>query len=115
MFYTFSQNNTGGSFEVNGQVSHYVIIEAKSADEANWRASDRADIYFDGCDAHMDCPCCGDRWYTSEESEGTEHPEIYGEDIATFREKKDGFGMGWKGVIVYYDDGTKEIHSPSEG
>lgn len=41
MFYTYRQNNSGGVFEVNDNVKHYVIIEADSAIEAwNSRAGE---------------------------------------------------------------------------
>lgn len=61
-FYLFSQNNSGGSFDVDEKVCHTVVIEAESADEANSLAKDIG-VYFDGCYQGIDCDCCGDRWY----------------------------------------------------
>lgn len=76
MFYTFSQNNSGGSFDFDEQagIAHYVIIEAASKDEAINRAT-QIGLYFDGTDTGEDCPCCGDRWsrYCDENAE----PMIY--------------------------------------
>lgn len=60
-FYDYHQNNSGGSFDVDDKVCHQVVVEAKSADEANEIAMDLG-IYFDGCSEGMDCNCCGDRW-----------------------------------------------------
>ena len=78
MFYTYMQNNSGGDFHFDAArgVSHYVIIEAASAEEANKKALDIG-LYFDGCDDGRDCPCCGDRWYPQDD--GIEVPEVYGQ------------------------------------
>lgn len=74
-FYTFQQNNSGGSFyfsESEG-VTTNVIIEAHTAEEANSRALDIG-IYFDGT---WDCECCGYRWNEAWEDDGFEEPGIY--------------------------------------
>lgn len=76
MFYHYSQNNSGGVFcEPAGEV----IVEADSRDEANDIAVEYG-VYFNGCATGYDCSCCGDRWYEPWEDEGTDKPEIYGED-----------------------------------
>ena len=74
MFYTFDQNNSGGSFVRNNRLAEYVIIEADSAKEANSRAEDIG-IYFGGED---DCPCCGDRWYEANDCNADNEPSIHG-------------------------------------
>lgn len=63
MFYHFSQNNSGGSFDFdkNDGITHHVVIEAVSAESANKKLQDIGG-YFDGCDTGRDCSCCGDRW-----------------------------------------------------
>ena len=77
-FYTFRQTNTGGKFEVNKNISQFVLIEALSYKEANERA-EGIGIYFNGCESGLDCDCCGDRWDELDEyNKGTESPEIYG-------------------------------------
>ena len=78
MFYTYHQNNSGGSFDCDDRVAETVIIEANSPDEANYRA-ESVGIYFDGVQKGQDCSCCGDRWHSAW-LEGTEVPEIYGKD-----------------------------------
>lgn len=80
-FFTFNQNNSGGSFsfDANRGISHYVIIEAESAEDANVRA-ESAGLYFNGCDEGMDCKCCGDRWYPTYDK-GDKVPSIYGTPI----------------------------------
>lgn len=77
-FYTFNQNNSGGSFinSENEGIGEYVIIEAENADKANIRA-ENIGIYFNGCDNKIDCSCCGDRWYTVDNDDGTDIPKIY--------------------------------------
>lgn len=102
MFYTFRQNNSGGEFEVNDSVKHYVIIEADSAKEANNIALENTDIYFDGVDKNMDCECCGNRWYRQDESDGTEKPMIYGVDVFKY---EDGLPSFKPEYIIYYKDG----------
>ena len=105
MFYTYSQNNSFGTFEINDDVTHYVIIEADSVEDANRRA-EGVGLYFDGCSKGIDCPCCGDRW--SEAWEGDEYPEpmIYGQPVSP--------AATWRGnpgdtiAYIYRKDGTKQ-------
>jgi len=100
MFYTYRQNNSGGSFhtDLKSGITNYVIIEAKSADDADDRA-ESIGLYFDGCEKDMDCDCCGDRWYRTYEDEATELPEVYGDPI-----EKEGTD-----VAVHYLDGTFKL------
>ncbi len=81
-FYTFNQNNSGGSFKNSEKegIAEYVIIEALNADHANERA-EQIGLYFDGCENDRDCSCCGDRWYPTSERYGSEEPAIYGEPV----------------------------------
>lgn len=80
LFYTYSQNNSGGSFRISDEegICEYVIIEALNSAHADTRA-ESIGLYFDGCDEGIDCPCCGDRWYEQASYEkGYEVPSIYG-------------------------------------
>lgn len=95
MFYTFNQNNSGGSFIEDDRVAQYVIIEANSADAANALAEVYG-LYFNGCADGRDCSCCGDRWYPVYEHDGTEYPEIYGKSALD----------ECRPVIIYYQSGT---------
>lgn len=63
MFYHYSQNNSGGSFDFNKKkgITHHVVIEADNAIQAN-QIAESIGLYFNGCDEGMDCDCCGDRW-----------------------------------------------------
>jgi hypothetical protein len=104
MFWHFSQNNSGGSFDFDAAagITHHVVIEAASAAEANARAQ-QIGLYFDGVG---DCPCCGKRWSEVDSDEGTEEPRVYDEDAFTYR----GYnGHRWMGenpeVFVHYLDG----------
>ena len=101
-FYTFDQNNSGGSF-INSDskgISEYVIIEAKNAKEANNKA-ENIGIYFDGCSNGNDCSCCGDRWYETCEGDGYENPSIYGELVENI--EKSSFR---KSCFIHYLDNT---------
>jgi hypothetical protein len=75
-FYNYRQNNSGGSFELNDSVSYNVIIEANSGAEADERAEEIG-MYFNGCEKDMDCPCCGDRWYSAQDEEGDTTPLLF--------------------------------------
>lgn len=83
MFYTFGQNNSGGSFHNDRTlgIGSYVIVEADDFEHANERAREIG-LYFDGVDSGDDCECCGDRWYPKWEGDkGTPTPMIYGDEV----------------------------------
>ena len=100
MFYSYYQNNTGGSF-VGPQC---VIIEAEAAEDANILSS-KAGVYFDGVLNGIDCSCCGDRWYRTYDYIGDNVPSFYNEPIS---EATSGFPWTKPTGIIYYLDGTKE-------
>ena len=105
-FYHFDQNNSGGVFIFNNEVSTHVIIEAHSALEANSIAEEHG-IYFNGCDDGIDCDCCGDRWSRAH-GEGTIEPLIYGQPIEEALKSKPRIKWNKKGeteIIVYYLNG----------
>ncbi|MBR7654821.1 hypothetical protein KCX83_21225 [Brucella oryzae] len=81
-FWTFNQNNSGGSFDFDEDagITHFTIVEAKDMQHAISRAKEIG-IYFDGCDAGIDCPCCGDRWYEPWKDDGDEAPTVYGQNV----------------------------------
>ena len=114
-WYTYSQNNSGGSFVLNESVGHYVFVEAPTAEEANRIAEDNG-LYFDGCRDGRDCSCCGDRWYPQwREDSGYDYPDLYGEDIRDLYDFYDVLTMAadkvtdeYRGyVVVYRHDGMK--------
>lgn len=74
-FYLFNQNNSGGSFVVDDNLTHRVLIEADTVDEAIERAENLG-MYWHGVEDGYDCPCCGDRWYTPDD-EGMKFPFEY--------------------------------------
>ena len=99
-FFTYSQNNSGGGYEIDEEhgVGMYVIIEAENETEADKR--------FDEIGSKVDgmydyCPCCGERWYGCEDSEGDEVPSIYGTPI------EEATAPYWdKTGFVHKNDGT---------
>lgn len=104
MFFCFNQNNSGGWFQMDDNVSHYVIVEADSADEANDRA-ESIGIYFDGCADERDCDCCGDRWDRAWSDDGDDMPVIYETPVADYH---DIFAKPGKPYAhVYFRDGRK--------
>jgi calcineurin-like phosphoesterase len=103
-FYTFAQNNSGGSFIINDKVAEYVIIEATNASHANQIAEDMG-IYFNGCDNGIDCECCGDRWYATSEYDAQESPMLYAEPIENRIELTSNQGKEVY-CYVYYMNGS---------
>ena len=101
MFYTFMQNGSGGSFTLDSEVTHMVIVEAGTADEANAKA-ESIGIYFDG---YGDCSCCGDRWSrVDEEWDAEEGPCVYGTPVEEWEPLCKWMPEG-KEVVVHYADG----------
>lgn len=104
MFYTFAQNNSFGVFHINGNVSAYVIIEADNPDKANKRAVDIG-IYFNGVSKKTDCPCCGDRWVSARDSDGSKAPTIRWTeiDLTRFSSKQ----MNGCDIIIHFANGNR--------
>ena len=112
MFYHYSQNNSGGSFDFDKEngITHHVVIEADSNSESNKKAQEIG-LYFDGCAEGMDCECCGDRWYalgTWREEDGDAEPSLYGSVLGI--KTNDGWGWMEDGheTVVHFKDGTKK-------
>ena len=107
-FFHFSQNNSGGSFDIDETLAHHVIIEAYDALDANTRAMGIG-LYFNGCDSGRDCDCCGDRWSAQWSTDcGDDTPLIYGEPP----EKCEDYftGKGQPVCHVYRIDGSKTTY-----
>ena len=99
MFYTFNQNNTGGSFRNSQTLAEFVIIEADTASEANDKA-ECIGVYFGGVDDDIDCPCCGDRWHPVSDSDGKVVPHVYHIPLDKFR------GRSVSGdTVIHYKSG----------
>lgn len=94
-FFTFNQNNSGGSFDYDKDrgITHYVIVEGVDKTHAVARAEEIG-LYWDGCSSGRDCDCCGDRWYVPYD-DGSEFPEVYGQDIRKNGAYKKEYGSGW--------------------
>lgn len=110
-FFTFSQNNSGGVFDVNKEtgIGEYVIVEAADYNEANARA-ESIGLYFDGVAGDMDCECCGDRWYSQwSDDKGNDVPSIY--DTPVEESEPTIFR---RGAYVHYLDGSFKYLSCKE-
>ena len=89
-FFTYRQNNTGGSFS---GPALYVIVEAINASDADVRAEMNG-VYFNGCDSGSDCECCGDRWYTTY-GEGDAVPTVGATALSEMDEQKLKWDSEW--------------------
>lgn len=76
MWFTYTQNNSYGTFDIDTDagITVKVIIEADDHNEANDRA-EKIGLYFYG---GQDCPCCGYRWSEAWSDDGDEFPSLYG-------------------------------------
>jgi hypothetical protein len=119
-WYEYRQNNSGGSFDYSDEVSNFVLIEASSVAEANYKA-ESIGVYFNGVgDRGVDCICCGDRWSEQYEAMtefttyrfrngaygGTTHADVRG--YAQALADNDSWANGKPAVIVYFADGSVE-------
>lgn len=96
-FFTYRQNNSGGSFVEDAErgITKYVVIEAESFESANDRA-EAIGLYFDE-DCNYDCPCCGPRWSSAWTGEGDPEPMIYDDPVFT---RTDSY-RAWTEVDAY--------------
>lgn len=113
MFFTYRQNNSGGSWSFSkDKVTQYVIIEADTTREANILAK-AVGIYFNGVEDYLDCDCCGDRWSKAWD-DGDKVPSIYGTPVEVWASTKERYHSNWMDenpdVYVHYLDGRVESH-----
>lgn len=113
-WYKWNQNNSGGSFHVNDDVTHRIYIEAYSYEEAERKALGLG-VYYNGCDDGSDCPCCGDRWYEGDE---VTFPLSWGKELNFNNIEEyagymtDNYGWCSPDAYLYYHDGRKvEVYS----
>lgn len=110
-FYTFRQNNSGGSFS---EPALRVIVEASSTDNANVIAQTLG-VYFDGCDIGRDCPCCGDRWSRAWDHDCYDIPSEYGEPVIDRGQQTGARFPDWgerEGLptfLIAYADGRRDL------
>jgi len=100
-FYMWSQNNSGGNFVVNDDLTWRVVIEANTYELAEDKALDFG-IYYNGVEHHMDCDCCGDRWYEGKELDCEDQTLV-----EYLQEYADDYGWENPSVIIHYADDTK--------
>ena len=107
-FFTFRQNNSGGRFRYDKNLTETVVIEAINAADANAKA-EALGIYFDGVEGGSDCQSCGDRWDRVYDSDGTDKPMYYGDEITEdYKPRYGGFGNQEEPfAYIHYYDGTK--------
>lgn len=96
-FYTYRQNNSGGSWLGPAK---YVIVEGVDAEDANKRAQEKG-LYFDGAG---DCSCCGSRWSEAHESDGESEPKIYDEPAKSYTEEC----FSNETARIFYADGRED-------
>jgi hypothetical protein len=110
-WYEFSQNNSGGSFVVNENLSHRVYIQALDTASAISKAEDMG-IYFNGCEDGRDRSCCGDRWH--EPYGEVKFPLEYGNDLIFKNIEEyaqylaDEYGWTRPDIYLHYANGDKK-------
>jgi hypothetical protein len=97
-FYVYRQNNSGGYFVKDENVSIHVIVEADTEEQAN----EKFDEILDGDSQYTTyCPCCGERWYGVDEVyETVEISDSLVEELKRHR--------FYDEAILYAADGTKK-------
>ncbi len=106
-FYMWGQNNTGGVFITNDDLSRFVVIEAENYKEAEQKALELG-VYYHGVENNHDCGCCGDRW------DGGELLEIEdGDTIESYLQRnEDECPCRGTMTILHLSDGSKKIFEP---
>ena len=105
-FLTFRQNNSGGVFDYDNNLTETVIVEGTDYNDIIRRAGSLG-IYFNGVDDGYDCECCGDRWYEPWRNELDEVPSTYGNPV--WEHDFDRYRWSDEPCYVHYMNGTKEI------
>ena len=97
-FYVYRQNNSGGYFVKDENVSIHVIVEADTEEQAN----EKFDEILDGDSQYTTyCTCCGERWYGVDEIyETVEISDSLVEELKQHRYYSE--------AILYAADGTKK-------
>lgn len=92
--FEYTQNNSGGTFEVDDKLCHRLFIEANDRAEAEEIALELG-VYFNGCENGMDCDCCGDRW--SEYADEIDHEELFndGREVSIYSFVNDATVETW--------------------
>ena len=123
-WYEFDQNNSGGVFVMDDDVSIKVFIQAESEDVANQKAEE-VGIYFDGCEKGIDCDCCGDRWYSEIYPRDSFKTHFWGSENAEYDNISDyaqalANDSMWAeddkpAMIVYFADGSVKRFYKTKG
>ena len=108
-YFHFNQNNSGGGFDFDEAtgITHHVVIEAASADEANDRA-ESIGLYFDGVTSGRDCECCASRWGRVVPYDGNPEPMVYHHKVNDFSPIIGGWMPPGKEIAVHHLDGRVE-------
>lgn len=114
-FYLFEQSNSYGVYQ---PPAVYVLIEAVSARNAEYIAADQLGLYFNGVDEGIDCPCCGDRWYSPEEFDNLVTP-IWNKKLQLSRNndlscEKNQENEAGTYYYIRYKDGSSKILTVSD-
>jgi hypothetical protein len=103
-FFMWSQNNSGGHFHVDEDLTWRVVIQADTYGEAEYKALNLG-VYYNGCDDDRDCSCCGDRWYEGQE---LGDDQLKDDTLVEHLQKyADEYGWEDPSIIIHYLDGTK--------
>ncbi|MGZ8887979.1 MAG: DUF7296 family protein [Halobacteriota archaeon] len=79
-WWSFDQNNSGGYWEVDDNVSQWVHIQ-------EWSASEAVSKLNALTSHHSYCECCGERWNDwVDEDDGNPEPMCYGKTLEVFEE-----------------------------
>ena len=107
-FYHLCQNNSGGVFDFDeaAGITHHIVIEADSAEEAISRA-ERIGCYWNGVAKGDDCDCCGDRWYKPCGYDAREFPHTFGGPLG-IATRDSGWMKAGRETAVHYKDGRVE-------
>lgn len=98
-FYLFTQNNSGGDFDVDENVCHHVIIEANDESYAKQLFEPMIE------DQSGSCECCGPRWGCTDPDEVV----MFSESLHEYAQKLANMSFVFSSpeVIIHHLDGNK--------
>ncbi len=96
MFYVFHQNARGGSLDLSGIVTHFMVVECDSAIEANYHAENGLGIRFND----------GDRWSKAQDKDSCNTPLISGQEPAKYHDALVGKGKVY--CRIFHKNGRLE-------
>jgi len=99
MWFRFQQNNSGGWFQIDENMTVLVFIEADNVDRA-WDSLENLGADFSYCE------CCGERWYKPYSDDSLDLGEVL-KDLIYWQNTSKQWAEPKNWAILHFKDGRK--------